>query len=179
MKVLKGIVYDPEQQGVFGARAYISDESGVLNGSQSRTNPNGSYSLEISGEKPTHISVDASNQGYPLKTFEISSDTVIDENGVAELDVIIPYAKGVQEIAETVVTANPNEVECLKMGGFYNEETNTCTLPPKKPKEQPKKVVMPKVEKSWFKKNWWWLAILTVATIGGTIYYIKNKNKGK
>jgi hypothetical protein len=179
MKVLKGIVYDPNQEGVFGARAYISDESGVLKSSQARTNPNGSYALEISGEKPTHLSVDASSQGLPLKTFEIASDIVVDDNGVAELDLIIPYAKGVQEIAETVVTANPNEVECIKMGGFYNEDTNTCTLPPKKPKDKPKEVVMPKVEKSWFAKNWWWLAILTVGTIGGTIYYIKNKNKTK
>lgn len=179
MKVLKGIVLDPEQEGIFGARIYVSDESGVLKGAQGRTNPNGSYTLEIGSTKPTHISVNAANQGYTLKTFEVPTDIATDENEVAQFDVVVPYSKDVQQIAETTVTANPNEVECIRMGGFYNEETNTCTLPPKKAKEEPKKVVMPKVEKSWLAKNWWWLTLIAIGAIGGTIYYVKSKNKGK
>jgi hypothetical protein len=189
-----GKIIDPkDNQGIYGATVYITDSKGAVRRDKTdrpigivKTDTDGTYILPFSipipnmatgGTMPipfgTHLSIDASNTGYPKRLYEIPKEMFNPkETGNAKYDVTLDLGK-VQEVQEVVVTASKNAYECKKLGGIYDAKNNSCTLPNKAA------IVMPKVEeKSWFKKNWWWVVgggVLLVTVV--TIMIIKKNKK--
>jgi hypothetical protein len=182
-KQIGGIIKDPASgEGIYGATVMLTDANGTRSKAITKTDPEGKYILPYS-DSFTHIAASADAQGLPRKLYPLPKEMKAydpDKADIARYDITLDYAKGVQNVEEVTVQANKNAVECARLGGFYNAEKNTCTLPPKL--NQPQKEVPMKAlpKPSWWKKNWWWVVGLGVVAVGTTIFIVaKNKKKKK
>lgn len=178
-----GIIKSPDKgEGIYGATIWLTDISGVRPTDtrfMAKSDPSGRYIMAYD-PKYTHLSIAAEQEGYNRRLYDLPKQiTESDPNNAknAKFDVTLAWDKGVQQIQDVTVKANADEVSCIKMGGFYDDKTNTCYLPPKAQQPTP---TIPKVETkpSWWKKNWWWVVGLGVVAVGTTVFVIyKRRNK--
>lgn len=185
---IKGKIVDENNQPIPSATVYLSDAKGALVNSKARViaDLDGNYTLPFAIPMPNLATggvmklpiakyITAKYTGYPDKTVALP-EKFISDTGVGSLN--IPLTLKSQQIQEVEVQANKNAVECARLGGFYNAEKNTCTLPPKLNQPQKEIPMKPLPKPSWWKKNWWWVVGLGVVAIGTTIFIIsKNKKK--